>query len=932
MKSPNEHSHSDALICNSELLFDKQSLDAKIQLAIETESRENLRPAIASVLCEANISGRNAIQTAFKKAPFESARTIASYSFLKDSLISYAFDVVKATLLSKNHYSESGPEYVSVIAVGGYGRSEMAPHSDVDLLFLTRAKPSKREENLIENILYILWDMKLKIGYSTRSAAQCIQLGKSDQTIKTALLEYRYLCGNQDLAANLGKRLWNDLFKASATEYVEEKLAERAKRHKRQGGQRYMVEPNVKEGKGGLRDLQSLFWITKYIAHAHTHDQMIERGYFTQQEYDNFIAAHDYLWAVRCQLHLCAGRATEQLTFDHQVEVAKRFGYKGGRGMRGVERFMQDYFRHATHVGELTRVFLTALEAQHLKQTQSLGDRFRNIIWRTLNVDGEVSKSFQLDLGRINIKNPNDFLKDPINILRLFEEGLKTGLLIHQDAMRVVTANLHKITPKIRRHPETQRIFMSLLLDFGNPERALRRMNELGVLGAVIPEFKRIIALMQFNFYHSYTVDEHTIQCVSFLAKIEQGTLKEELPMASDILKSGVDRRVLFTAMLLHDIGKGLPEDHSIAGARLAAKIAPELGLNETETEKVVWLVENHLLMSDFAQKRDLSDPKTVSNFGKIVKTTSQLNLLTVLTVCDIMGVGPGSLNNWKAQLLRELYKNTRNLIKDGLDTQGKNKPSEIAKKALAGLLVNWDKSIMQKELNRHYPPYWQGLDVDTQLIFANLFKNIEGKNIISAYEVDPDRDATRAQFVMQDHPGIFSRLTGALALANANVIDARTYTTIDGYATPVFWIQDNDGKPFEASRLGKLKKLIEQTLSGDLIARDELKVRNKLKLRERDFKVPTEISFDNQGSDIYTIIEVDTRDRHSLLFDLTRTLANANIQIVSAVIATYGAQAVDVFYVKDMVGLKITAESKQSIIRAKLQHAIELGVKASMA
>ena len=213
-------------------------------------------------------------------------------------------------------------------------------------------------------------------------------------------------------------------------------------------------------------------------------------------------------------------------------------------------------------------------------------------------------------------KNPNDFLKDPINILRLFEEGLKTGLLIHQDAMRVVTANLHKITPKIRKNPETQRIFMSLLLDFGNPERALRRMNELGVLGAVIPEFKRIIALMQFNFYHSYTVDEHTIQCVSFLAKIEQGTLKEELPIASDILKSGVDRRVLFTAMLLHDIGKGLPEDHSIAGARLAAQIAPELGLSETETEKVVWLVENHLLMSDFAQKRDLSDPKTVSNFA----------------------------------------------------------------------------------------------------------------------------------------------------------------------------------------------------------------------------------------------------------------------------------------------------------------------------
>ena len=808
----------------------------------------------------------------------------------------------------------------------------MAPHSDVDLLFLTQAKPNPRVEKIIEDMLYILWDMRLKIGYSTRSINQCVQLGKTDQTIKTALLEHRYLCGHEDLYSKFGKQLKNNLFNASAAEYVEEKLDERAKRHERQGGQRYMVEPNVKEGKGGLRDLQSLFWITKYIANATTHKEMIDQGYFTQQEYDNFKAAHNFLWAVRCHLHLSANRASEQLTFDHQIEVAKRFGYKGGRGMRGVERFMQDYFRHATHVGELTRVFLTALEARQLKSTQSLGDRFRNMLWRTLNIDGKVSEGFRLEQGRINIIDPEMFLKDPINILRLFEEGLKTGFLIHQDAMRVVTANLKKITSRVRKNSETQRIFMSLLLDYGNPERALRRMNELGVLGAIIPEFKRIIALMQFNFYHSYTVDEHTIQCISFLARIEQGILKEELPIASEILKSDVDRRVLYIAMLLHDIGKGLPEDHSIAGANIAKKIAPELGLSTLETERVVWLVENHLVMSDFAQKRDLSDPRTVSNFGKIVKTTSNLNLLTVLTVCDIMGVGPGALNNWKAQLLRELYTNTRNLIKGGLDTQGKNKPYEIAKSTLTDLLVDWDNYEIQREIDRHYPAYWQGLDTNTQYIFANLFKSFGSKKIVSHYEVDEDRDATRAQFVMQDHPGIFSRLTGAIALANANVIDARTYTTSDGYATPVFWIQDNDGKPFDLSRLNRLKKLIEQTLSGDVIARDALKVRNKLKPRERNFKVPTDITFDNQGSDIYTIIEVDTRDRNSLLFDLTRTLANANIQIASAVIATYGAQAVDVFYVKDMIGLKITAENKQQSIREKLQQAIELGAEASMA
>ncbi|MDG2401882.1 MAG: [protein-PII] uridylyltransferase, partial [Amylibacter sp.] len=795
MKLQTEIIKPDNLICSEELLFNKGELNNKINTAIQTVAEDNLRSSIANILSNANVKGRLEIQSHFEKSPFESAKTIASYSFLKDKLISLAFDVVQTTLQSSKN-KQTNLDYISIIAVGGYGRAEMAPHSDVDLLFLTQAKPSKRVQKIIEDILYILWDMRLKIGYSTRSTNQCIQLGKTDQTIKTALLEHRYLCGNKNLYDDFCKKLRSQLFKASATEYVEEKLEERAKRHERQGGQRYMVEPNVKEGKGGLRDLQSLFWITKYISHATTHKEMIDQGYFTQQEYDNFLVAHNFLWAVRCHLHICANRASEQLTFDHQVEVAKRFGYKGGRGMRGVERFMQDYFRQATHVGELTRVFLTALEAQQVKSTLSLGDRFRNILWRTLNIDGNLSDGFQLEHGRINIINPDIFLKDPINILRLFEEGLKTGLLIHQDAMRVVTANLRKITPKVRKNPETQRIFMSLLLDYGNPERALRRMNELGVLGAIIPEFKRIIALMQFNFYHSYTVDEHTIQCISFLARIEQGTLNEELPIASEILKSGVDRRVLYIAILLHDIGKGLPEDHSIAGAELARKIAPELGLNASEADRVTWLVENHLVMSDFAQKRDLSDPKTVSNFGKIVKTTSNLNLLTVLTVCDIMGVGPGALNNWKAQLLRELYTNTRSLIKGGLDTQGKNKPYLIAMSALSELLIDWDSSSIEEEVERHYPAYWQGLDTNTQYIFANLFKNLGSKKIASHFEVDEDRDATRAQFLMQDHPGIFSRLTGAIALANANVIDARTYTTSDGYATPVFWIQDNDGKP----------------------------------------------------------------------------------------------------------------------------------------
>ena len=922
--------HTGALISAPDFLFDHDDFNTQITKEFEINNTQNLRTYASELLNAANLQGRENIANFLTENPYEASKATASYSHLTDCLVRSAY-LVASQYLHQNP-NPTKHDIISIECVGGYGRGEMAPFSDVDLLFLTPNKLSEWSEQVIESILYILWDVKLKIGHSTRSASECVHLGKTDQTIKTALMESRHLCGDINLSNTLQKKLWRELFKAKATDFVDEKLEERANRHTRQGGQRYLLEPNVKEGKGGLRDLQSLFWITKYISGAKTYDQMIEQGYFTQDEFDAFEAAHDFLWTTRCHLHLAAGRAVEQLTFDMQVDVAKRLGFKDGQGMRGVERFMQEYFRYATHVGELTRVFLTALEEHRLKETPSLGDRLRNMLWHKDSNAKAVRDAFILEQDRINLADPDTFLNDPINILRIFEEGLRTGYLIHQDAMRVITSNLDVIDDTVRNDPDAQRIFLSLLLDYGNPERALRRMNELGVLGAFIPEFSRIVALMQFNIYHHYTVDEHTIQCISVLARIEEGDLKEQLPIVSQILKQGINRRIIYVALLLHDIGKGLPEDHSVAGARLASIIAPQLGMSETETETIVWLVENHLVMSDFAQKRDLSDPRTVSNFAALAKTTTRLNLLTVLTACDIMGVGPGTLNNWRAQLIRELYHATRRLIKGGLDTQGKHNPVDDAIKALREHLSDWSPEDFQTEVDRYYPPYWQGLDTDAHVSFAQMAHRLEKSPFVSNFETDPDRDATRALFMMQDHPGIFSRLAGALTLAGANVVDARSYTSSDGYATNVFWIQDANGHKFESSRFKRMRTTIGRTLAGDVVAGTELKSRNKLKKRERDFRVPTEITFDNEGSELYTIIEVDTRDRPSLLFDMTRTLANANIQIASSVIATYGAQAVDVFYVKDIVGLKIHSKAKQDAIAAKLERAIELGAEAALA
>ncbi len=908
----------DNLIAPASDIFDLPAIRADLFDSFPDGAEETeIRKITVAKLAEARDIGRQVIADALATDPFGARRTTRAYTWLTDGMVRLTFEVATKRLHVLNSATEG--ERLSVIAVGGYGRGEMAPFSDVDLLFLTPYKITPWAESVIESMLYMQWDLKMKVGHSSRTVKDCIRLGGEDMTIRTAMLEHRYLIGDAPLADELDKRLLNDLFKGSEREFVEAKLAERDSRHEKQG-QRYMVEPNVKEGKGGLRDLQSLFWITKYVHHTDDTSELVRLGVFHPEEYEKFVQAERFLWAARCHLHLAAGRPVEQLGFDMQVEVAERMGYTDKPGRRGVEWFMQDYFRHATAVGDLTRIFLTSLEADHKKAAPLLERLFKR--------RPRVKAGFTVVNGRLAIADDSDFLADNRNLLGLFGEALRTGLLIHPDAMRLVTANLNLIDDEMRNDKDAQKQFLDLLLKHGNPERALRRMNELGVLSAFIPEFAPIVAMMQFNMYHHYTVDEHTIQVIQHLANIERGEVGEELPVSTEIIKGGINRKVLYTALLLHDIGKGRDEDHSILGAKIARKVAPRLGLKPKEATTVEWLVRHHLLMSDMAQKRDIADPRTVRDFAKAVQTVERLDLLCVLTVCDIRGVGPNTWNNWKAALIRALYRQTRRALEDGMEALNRENRGTEAKKLLRASLPDWSSTALRKEAGRHYPPYWQGLHITAHLVFATLLREISDDEVKIDIHPDEDRDATRVCFAIADHPGIFSRLAGALALVGANVVDARTFTTKDGYATAAFWIQDGDGAPYEAARIPRLKTMISKTLMGEVVPREAIKSKDKLKKRERAFKVPTSITFDNDGSEIYTIIEVDTRDRPGLLYDLTRTMASSNVYIASAVIATYGEQVVDTFYVKDMFGLKFYSESKQKALEKKLRDAITAGVK----
>ena len=899
------------LICECSQIFDQSKVNDFFNLKVGERGK------LVSLLKELKSKGFDRISFELRKNPLKARKAIRSYAFLTDCLVTSAWKF--ATEIQFPSHNPTEAEKLSIISVGGYGRREMAPFSDVDLLFLTPYKMAPWSENVIETVLYLLWDLKLKVGHSSRSIKDCLRLGGEDYTIRTAMLEHRFVCGDINLASQLNEKLWKNLFSGTAKDFISAKLKERENRHEKHG-QRYMVEPNVKEGKGGLRDLQSLYWIAKYVYQTQNISDLVDLNVFRSDEYLQFEQAEEFLWAVRCQMHHLADRAIEQLSFDLQVEVASAMGYHDSRDQRAVEIFMQDYFRHATRVGDLTRIFLTSLEAVHAKDEPLLERIFKR--------KPKIDNDYIVIHNRLAIKSEKEFLTNPINLLKLFSEALRTGLLIHPNAMRLVSANLAMVNNEFRVSTQAQQIFLELLLKHGNPERALRRMNELGFLAKFIPEFEPIVAMMQFNMYHSYTVDEHTIQCLKTLAQIEKGELVEELPIASSILKDGVNRKVIYIALLLHDIGKGRSDDHSILGAKIAKQVSPRLGLNKQETETVEWLVRYHLLMSDMAQKRDISDPRTVRDFAKAVQSVKRLNLLTVLTVCDVRSVGPDTWNNWKATLIRQLYAETKAILEQGAEALNRENRMTEAKKALREKLSEWDNKDIKIETGRHYPPYWQGFQVDAQFTFAKLLRNLGADEIKIELTPDTDRDATRICFALSDHPGIFSRLAGALALVGANVVDARSYTSKDGFATAAFWIQDGDGSPYNQARFSRLRRMIEKTLSGEVITREAIKERDKFKKREKAFKVPTSITFDNEGSEIYTIIEVDTRDRPGLLFDLTRTLANMNVYIASAVIATYGEQVVDSFYVKDMFGLKFHSESKQKKLEQNLRQAITLGVE----
>ncbi|MEO6394498.1 MAG: [protein-PII] uridylyltransferase [Devosia sp.] len=896
----------------------------EIEAALDQNSPKSAagRAAVLAVM-------RNALAEARKSAEGELMAT-GRGTRCAQNLCSAEDEIIRAIHLFATRYvypvdNPTGAEAIALAAVGGYGRGTLAPGSDIDLLFILPYKQTPWGEQVTEYVLYMLWDLGQKVGHAVRSVDECLRMARSDMTVRTATLEARFLTGEIKLFDELVKRFESEIMPRTGPEFIAAKMAEREERHRQMGNTRYVVEPNIKDGKGGLRDLNTLFWIGKYFYKVKTGAELVDKGVLSPDEYRLFQRAEDFLWSIRCHLHFLTGRADEKLTFDVQPELAERLHFADRPGMLGVERMMKRYFLVAKDVGDLTRIFCTSLEFNHAKPLDMMG-RVTGMFKRgRVPIKGEPD--FVIDSGRLNTARRDAFERDPLAIIRSFLVAGRNDLLFHPDAIKDLTRSLHLIKREVQNDPKANEWFLEILTTPRTVERILRQMNESGVLGKFVPEFGKIVALMQFNMYHHYTVDEHLIRAVGVMAEIANGGLRQELPLTHELLPSLNDTRLLYVSLFLHDIAKGRPEDHSIAGARVARKFCPRLGLDAAETDTVAWLIQYHLLMSEIAQARDLQDPETARAFADIVQSPQRLALLMILTACDIRAVGPGVWTGWKGSLLRSLYYATEPLLSGGHSRVTQADRIAAAKADLEKALAAWPRPELDAYMARHYNHYWLRAELELQIEHARMIRAADAaKNpFAGAIRVQAFESITEVSFYTPDHPRLLSLIAGACTMAEASIIGAQIFSTRDGHALDTFRLRraftsDED----EKVRATRIIDTVKQLLTGKRQIFIDLGKDSRHNKRLKPFTLPAEAQVSNTLSEKFTVIEVSGLDRTGLLHQLTRAISDLNLTIGSAHIGTYGEKAVDVFYVTDLTGHKIESKARQKAIQSALLKVFE--------
>lgn len=799
-------------------------------------------------------------------------------------------------------------EAAALVAVGGYGRGELHPGSDIDILLLFADDPAEAACDAISSFLTFLWDIKFQVGHSVRTLFECEREARDDITVATNLMEARLLAGDVDLCNTMKQNTGPDHIWPSP-EFFSAKLEEQQKRHQRFGDTGYNVEPNIKEGPGGLRDIQMIGWVTKRHFGAHSLDELVRHGFLEQEEYEALIKGQNFLWRVRYALHRIAGRREERLLFDFQKPLALKLGYADGPNNLAVESFMQRYYRTIMELERLNEMLLQLYDEALLQK-----DREEEII--------TINKRFQIHNGYLEIIDKQLFVKYPPALLEIFlilqvETQIKG---VRASTIRSIRSHRHLIDKRFRDDIRCKSLFMEILRQPTGITTQLRRMNRYGLLAAYLPSFGLIVGRMQYDLFHVYTVDEHILMVLRNVRRTSVERYEHEHPLSSRVFKELPKPELIYLAALFHDIAKGRDGDHSILGAVEAEQFCLSHGLSDYDAKLVAWLVRHHLVMSMTAQQRDISDPDVVYEFAKLIGNKNRLDYLYILTVADIRGTNPEIWNSWKASLLASLYDQTKQVLRRGLNNPAEHE--EIIEVTRNEAMQILDNEGMAYELVRQV---WNDFENDYFLRY-NAEDIAHHTSLISDISVD-QLPLVQARFVEssgstelfiyhRDSIDLFFRITRTLDQMGMNILDARIMSTRSGMAIDTLQIHDANENPIiERDRLEQLEQRLIAGLTTDEAVSTEPE--GQISRQHKHFNVSTRVNFYPDEAPGMTAMELSTHDRRGLLSRVAGVLKAHKIRLHTARIATIGEQADDMLYITDELDQALTPATEQDLQRA---------------
>ncbi|MEM8770457.1 MAG: [protein-PII] uridylyltransferase [Pseudomonadota bacterium] len=870
--------------------FPTAHLNAALIKAVAEEKAGQSHGAISAVMREAATAARATALQGADRGDEIAARLTRSVDLIVKSLFAHA--------------PRSSRDF-AVCAVGGYGRRQLAPYSDVDLLFLYDPSFETAIRAGLDFILYPLWDSGMKIGHNVHTPESATAFAAEDVIARTAYLDIRFLCGVRSVFDDFASR-FDKLRRRSAVEFVAAKLEEQAHRQAEAGETRYIVEPDIKEGKGGLRDVQTIRWLYKYVYGDEKKGRENAAEIMGKAERRSLAKVEKFLWSVRAHLHDLRGRADERLTFDIQPALAERLGYADRPGMTAAERLMRHYFVNTVETGRLTRILCVRLEEESAKRLP----RFPKSLPKLLQADeAPGAPNIRLRNGRLDFENPARASKTSMDLFRLFRAFSKQPRYdFHPDALAVVSEHTASITSSVRKDPDIANLFKQILLSKADPVRTLRVMTETGLLGKYIPAYGDIVGRIDYGLYRRFTLDEHVLRSLGVLRDIRSGVLKDEHPICFGIIKRSDSAIVIALALLLHESRWTVRGRSPAETERLVRRIVRRLGLNPQQTALAAWGAAYHLHMVRTAERRNLTEASAIAQFAREVGTLERLDLMTVLSVCHLRVVGAFSWDETTRRQLSSLYELSHAWLEGGDDALRRRLEdrANLARRQALSRLRNWRADEKRAFLARLSSDMLRALDTDIIVRFAHLARAADADDASAAVTVTPRDGDFECIIYADDRPGFLADIAGVIAEAGLSVRTVQALTAMDGRAFDIFSVQTADGAPVDDPE--QARRLHKAILAAARSSPDETpRLMRRLGDRRPLFTVAPQVRLELAASDDATVIEAEGLDRPGLLYELARALGDMDVQIASAHVATYGERAVDAFYLQDEKGRKIT-------------------------